>query len=328
MRTRRLVRVAAVVAASVILGPLLVAALAISILNETNGSIVSSGEERTYLLYVPPGYDRARPTPLVISLHGAAVWPAQQRNMTHWNRLADRDGFIVVYPSGTGVGPRVWRVNRGPGLPKDVRFVSDLIDSLEASYNIDRERIFVNGFSLGGGLSFVLSCALSDRIAAVGTVAAAQTLPASWCASDRSMPMIAFHGTADPVPYNGGRSPDPFNPLTFPAVRTWTASWAQRNRCASSPTESSIAADVTRLEYRGCAHGADVVLYTLEGVGHQWPGGKALPTWLFGRTTGAIDATELMWTFFRDHPKPPPDVRAQRTRRSTSPLHSLDWGIS
>lgn len=308
MTIRRLIRIAAIVAASVLLGLLLVATLAISILNETNGRIMSSGEQRTYLLYVPASYDRNRPTPLVISLHGAAVWPAQQRNMTHWNRLADRDGFIVVYPSGTGVGPRIWRVNRGDGLPKDVRFVSDLIDSLEATYNIDRARIFVNGFSLGGGMSFVLSCTLADRIAAAGVVAGAQTLPFSWCTNGQPMPLIAFHGTADPVPYDGGRSPDPFNPLMFPAVRTWTAAWAQRNRCSATPTESSVAADVTRLEYRDCAAGADVTLYTLRGVGHQWPGGKPLPTWIFGPTTSSIDATALIWDFFRDHPKPSPDL--------------------
>ena len=294
---------------------LLIATVTIAILNRTNGMIVSSGQEREYLLYVPASYDRAEPTPLVISLHAAAAWPAQQMNLSHWNQLADRYGFIVVYPSGTGVGPRIWHVNRGPGLMKDVRFISEMIDTLEAEYNIDGGRIYANGFSLGGGMTFVLSCALSGRIAAVGMVAAAQTLPWSWCTDDRPVPMIAFHGTADLVPYQGGASPDPFNPLMFPAIRTWTASWARRNRCGTTSIESVIAPDVNRLEYSNCAEGASVVLYTVKGAGHQWPGGKPLPTWLLGPTSNSTDATSLMWTFFMNHALRPPNQRMNLAAR-------------
>src|SRR5260221_6566822 len=150
--------------------------------NRNNGSIVSSGETREYLLYVPRSYDRTRPTPLVISMHGAGGWPAQQMDMSGWNRQAEREGFLVVYPSGVERGgPRIWHVERGDGLMKDVRFISELIERLEASYNIDPARIYANGLSNGGGMTFVLSCTLSDRIAAVGMVAAAQTLPWRWC---------------------------------------------------------------------------------------------------------------------------------------------------
>ena len=109
---------------------ILVILMSVSVLNRTNGAIVSSGQKREYLLYVPKSYDRTKPTPLVISLHAAAAWPAQQMNLSHWNRLADEHGFIVVYPSGTGVGPKIWHVNRGAGLMKDVRFISELIDTL------------------------------------------------------------------------------------------------------------------------------------------------------------------------------------------------------
>ncbi len=280
---------------------ILIAAIFISVLNRTNGTIVSSGQSREYLLYVPKSYDRGQPTPLVISMHGAAVWPAHQMNLTRWNQLAEEHGFIVVYPAGTGVGPRIWHVNRGAGLMRDVRFISELIDTLKVIYNVDPARIYANGFSLGGGMAFVLSCTLSDRIAAVGMVAAAQTLPWSWCTDDRPVPMIAFHGTADLVPYEGGPSPDPFNPVTFPAVRDWAANWARRNRCRTDPSGSLVAVDVTRLEYTDCAQDAAVLLYSIEGGGHQWPGGKPVPKWLFGPTTNSIDATSEMWAFFREH---------------------------
>ena len=277
-------------------------AVSFYVLNRSNGAIVSSGVEREYLLHVPASYDRTKATPLVISMHGAGLWPAAQKEISQWNEEADRQGFIVVYPAGVkGAGPRVWHVDEGPGLMRDVRFISELIAKLEAAYNIDPKRIYANGLSNGGGMAFVLSCTMSDRIAAVGMVGAAQLLPFSWCTDRRPVPMIAFHGTADKaVPYNGGKSwvaPD-----AFPNVLTWTRNWARRNRCAPDPSDSAAADDVTRRAYTSCADAAAVVLYTVQGGGHTWPGGKPLPEWFVGRTSRGIKATSLMWEFFREHP--------------------------
>ena len=240
-------------------------AVSFDVQNRSNGSLVSSGQQREYLLYVPRSYDRTKPTPLVISMHGAALWGAAQKETSQWNKVAEREGFIVVYPSGAkGAGPRIWHVDRGAGLMRDVRFISELIDTLEAAYNIDPTRIYANGLSNGGGMAFVLSCTLSNRIAAVGMVAAAQTLPWSWCSDQRPVPMIALHGTADPVtPYRGGTTWMTSEP--FPSIPTWTAHWARRNGCRPSPVESAFARDVTRLEYPGCAADAAVVLYRIEG---------------------------------------------------------------
>jgi len=279
--------------------------------NRANGTIVSSGQKREYLLYVPRSYDRTKPTPLVISMHAAALWPATQMETSQWNKVADEHGFIVVYPSGTtlrgggtGVLPKVWRMAPG-SVELDVTFVSDLIDKLEADYNIDPTRIYADGLSNGGGMSFAVSCRLSHRVAAVGAVAAAQTLPWDWCGDSRPVPMVAFHGTDDPmVPYQGGPSGDPFNPITFPAVRDWAASWARRNRCGSNPIESVAAEEVTRLEYTDCADDAAVVLYTVRGGGHSWPGGKPMPKWIVGPTSRSIDASSQMWAFFREHRLP------------------------
>ena len=275
--------------------------VSVAVLDRTNGTLSSSGEEREYLLHVPPSYAPATPTPLIISLHGAAVWPAQQMNLSGWNRLADEHGFIVAYPAGAET-PRIWHVDRGDGLRADVRFIADLIDALRVSHNIDPARIYVNGMSNGGGMAFVLSCTLSDRIAAVGMVAAAQSLPWSWCTDQRAVPMIAFHGTADPiVPYDGGLSPVPGPPVVFPAIPSWIANWAARNRCEATPVESVAAADVTRVAYANCAGGAAVVHYRVRDGGHTWPGGKPLPAWMVGRTSTGVDATKRMWEFFREH---------------------------
>ncbi len=281
----------------------LVEAVSFDVRNRPNGTIVSSGQQREYLLYVPKTYDSTKPTPLVISMHGGAGWPAMQKETSRWNTLADSQGFIVVYPSGiSGRGPRAWHMNPS-GLARDVRFISDLIDTLKAGYNIDGARVYANGLSNGGGMAFVLSCTLSDRIAAVGMVASAQLLPFGWCTDQRAVPMIAFHGTADrTVPYHGGRSWAA--PGEFPDMPTWAADWARRNRCSAEPVESAVAADVTRLEYTNCAHDAAVVLYTVTGGGHSWPGGGPLPEWLVGPTSHSIDATSQMWAFFRGHRLP------------------------
>ena len=268
----------------------------------SNGELVSSGRKREYVLHVPTRYDRSKPTPLVISMHGAALWGAAQRDISQWDRVADREGIIVVYPSGTtGSGPRIWHVDSSAGLRRDVTFISELIDTLRASYNIDPARVYANGLSNGGGMAFVLSCMLSDRIAAVGMVGAAQTLPWDWCTDRHAVPMIAFHGTNDrAVPYTGGPSLVTSRP--FPNVVTWLAHWARRNGCAPSAIDSAFARDVSRRAYANCDQDADVVLYTIQGGGHTWPGGMQLPQWWLGTTSRSIDASSVMWDFFRRHP--------------------------
>ncbi len=300
MTSRKTVIVAVLVLIALPVVLALTEAVSFYVMNRTNGTIVSSGQKREYLLYVPKSYDRTRPTPLVISMHGAGGWPAHQKETSQWNQVAEREGFIVVYPAGgPRGGPRVWRVN-GSSLERDVRFISELIDTLKAAYNIDPTRVYANGLSNGGGMAFVLSCTLSDRIAAVGMVAAAHLTEWSWCTDQRAVPMIAFHGTADRMtPYNGGKTF--VAPRAFPSIPAWMSMWAGRNRCGPDPVESAVAADVTRLEYPNCADNAAVVLYRVQGGGHSWPGGKPLPEWFVGPTSNGVDATSQMWAFFREH---------------------------
>jgi polyhydroxybutyrate depolymerase len=308
VRIRKIVSAAVAVLVGLPLTVALVLIVTISVLDRTSGSIVSSGETREYLIHVPDSYDPATPAPLVLSMHAGGTWPAHQMKVSRWNRLADEHGFIVAYPSGNpqifGVA-RIWHTFApGAGLERDVRFISELIDTLRAAYSIDPARIYANGLSNGGGLAFALSCALPDRIAAVGMVAPAQTLPPGWCGGGRPVPMIVFHGDADPVlPYDGGPLGDPFNPVkpVFTGIREVVASWADRNGCAVDPVRSTIAPDVTRLEYQECAEGAVVMLHTIAGGGHTWPGGKPMPRWRVGPTSQSIDATSEMWAFFTAH---------------------------
>ncbi len=282
----------------------LLIAFVYSRLNWTNGEILISGEQRKYILHVPENCDSAEPAPLVISLHGFAEWPAHQMQISHWNDLADEKGFLVVYPSGTGF-PLRWNTNGQPGTATDpmreVQFITDLIDAMEDQYRIDPARIYVNGFSNGGGMAFVLACKLADRVAAMGGVAGAYILPWEECHPSRPVPVIAFHGTADPiVPYAGGESVGFHYP--FPSITEWIKTWAARNHCTRDPLALPSVGEVSGVQYSGCDQQADVVLYTISGGGHAWPGGDPLPEFLVGRTTQEIQATRLMWEFFQSHP--------------------------
>lgn len=266
--------------------------------NRSNGEIVSSGERREYLLHVPRNLDRTKPAALVLSLHGASGWPALQRDLSRWNELADREGFIVVYPAGRDTpGPRIWRMTG----ERDAQYIADLIDKLRGEYNIDPKRIYANGLSNGAGMSFVLSCRMPDRFAAIGMVGSALLLPATWCRSKEPVPMIGIHGLRDrAAPYHGGAS---WVAPRFESFPEFGAGWARRNRCAPEVQDFEIRDGVTRREYQQCANDATVVLYTLRDGGHTWPGGAELPEWFMGKTIMDFDASAEMWRFFEAHPR-------------------------
>lgn len=271
--------------------------------NKTNGQICSGGKIRRYLLYVPDSYSPDRPSPLVISIHGFVQWPAHQRGLTGWNELADEYGFLVVYPRGTGF-PLHWNVSPiiedQDKAQEDVVFFRDLIDHLCQAYNLDRGRIYANGMSNGGGMTHLLACKLSDRIAAFGSVAGAFLYPGICGHPGLPSPWIVFHGREDPtVPYQGGSSRHRRGSIQFPAIESWIKKWAEINGCADTPEREKISSQVTRIMYRSSRDNIEVVLYAIDGAGHTWPGGGWLPAWLTGETNQDINATRLMWEFFQ-----------------------------
>lgn len=270
--------------------------------DKANGRLESSEVVRKYLLYVPESYNPSTPTPLVISLHGFAEWPAHQMELSGWNTLAEENGFIVVYPSGSGF-PKRWRISE-TGTPSDptidVQLISDLIDQLKQEYNIDLWRVYANGLSNGGGMSFLLACELSEQIAAIGSVSGAYLFSLEDCHPSRPVPLIAFHGTADQiVPYYGGPSSSFDHP--FPLVPEWIEAWAERNGCSLTPNELLGQGEVSGIRYTHCQQKAEVIFYTVDGGGHSWPGGEPLPKWIVGHTTQDIDTTRVMWEFFRQY---------------------------
>jgi len=151
-------------------------------------------------------------------------------------------------------------------------------------------------------MSYVLACTLSERIAAVGSVSGAYNYPLNKCKAAKPVPFIAFHGTEDTaVPYDGAVISE-YN-ITYPSVPVFIQAYANQNQC-SSTDEFPQEGEISSTEYTHCAQNADVILYTIHGGGHTWPGDTpaATPTW--GYTTQQIDVTRLMWQFFEQHPLP------------------------
>lgn len=270
----------------------------------SNRELPTGGKKRTYLLHVPKTYESSRPTPLVICLPGFGEWPAHLMSISRWNQLADQSGFLVVYPGGSSF-PLRWRCDPRADTPeqarRDVQFISDLMDELKQTYNIDEARVYANGLSNGGGMSFLLACRLSERIAAIGIVGGACLLPWTEYKPKRPVPAIVFHGTADPlVPFHGG--PSGLIDIPFPDVPQWVKSLAEHNGCQTNPVPLPVTGSGSGLHYRGRTNNADVLFYAVAGGGHSWPGGKEMPTFLVGKTIPDVDATRLMWDFFKEHP--------------------------
>jgi polyhydroxybutyrate depolymerase len=271
--------------------------------------VESAGSERCYYLYVPPGYDAAEPGPLVLSFHGFSSNPESHALITGWHRLAEQEGFLLVYPQGMGY-PQRWNAGAtwGDEGVDDVQFFRDMVDDVSEMAAVDRSRIYVNGFSNGGGMSVRIGCEAADVVTAIGSVAGA-VVDMDDCSPSRPVPVMAFHGTADPiVDYEGGEMRGRALPLAagvtsaptyFLGAEEWVALWAESNGCATEPEALSPQGDVRGMEYVDCNQSARVILYTIEGGGHTWPGGWPIP--LVGKTSAGINATEELWAFFQEY---------------------------
>jgi polyhydroxybutyrate depolymerase len=274
-------------------------------------SLESGGHQRIAVVHVPTGYTGSTPVPLVLNLHGSGATAADQEGFSGMDGVADADGFMVVYPQGLipeGSGfdwnvpgePLVGGGSVPPGSADDVAFLGDLVRALEASYCIDPNRVYATGFSGGGRMASQLGCDASGVFAAVAPVSGLRH--PTPCPATRAVPVIAFHGTADPVdPYGG--SGQAYWTYSVPQA---AADWATQDGCAiAAPTAPGSGYTLT--EYAGCSDGAGVELYSLTGEGHEWPGGPHMPSSLtreLGPQSSAVDADSLMWSFFAAHPLP------------------------
>jgi len=244
--------------------------------------LMSGGVERAYLLYVPAGY-RGEPMPLVLNFHGSGGVPENQLATSAFGELADREGFVVAFPAGiftNSVTARSWNANIEPGA-NDVAFARDIITDVGKKLRIDTARVYATGFSGGGRMSSRLACELADVLAAAAPVAGLQY--PDGCVPARPIPIITFHGKADPV--NHYELAEDSRPYWRMGVETALERWRAANGCADAAEISAAGPGTELRRWSDCSGDAEIAFYVSENDGHVWP-----PT-----------ASELIWAFFEQH---------------------------
>lgn len=268
-------------------------------------TVESQGRGRSYLLHLPPDYDGASRVPVMFLFHGLGGDPATLLDTTKLDDVADERGFAIVAPQGGGLIPS-WRFREQNGGPAtDITFTHDLLDEVEDSVCLDRDRVYAAGFSNGSALTLALACERSSDFAAFAAVSAPYFGPE--CSGAPPRPIVYFHGLRDVVvPFTGAKTV--IGPL--PPVPGMLESWAAHDRCNRPAATDRPTSHVLRYRWRDCAPGSDLEAYIVAGGGHRWPGGVDVPTPgstgrggnpVQGIMTQEIDASELIWDFVRLH---------------------------
>jgi polyhydroxybutyrate depolymerase len=257
------------------------------------------GVTRSYIVYRPASLPVA--APLVVVLHGGFGTAAQAQKSYHWDAEADSGHFLVAYPDGLN---RAWNAGGGccgkPGRDgtDDVGFITAMVSAISRAVPVDRGRVYATGISNGGIMAYDLACH-TTVFAAIGPDSATEL---GGCPDPAPVSVIAIHGTADRnIPYGGGPG-DGIARIDGPAVPAVDASWRRADHC---PAPAVAVAGTVTTSLASCPGGRAVELITIAGAGHQWPG--AVPAPVAQRLLGtdppstALDATQVIWTFFAAH---------------------------
>jgi len=268
---------------------------------------------RKYVVRAPSGTTRrSTPVPVVIVLHGGGGNAANAEKMTGFSALVERERIIVVYPYGTSKRPRIplltWNAVHCCGHAMeskvdDVGFINALIDQLRVKYPVDPARIYVTGMSNGAMMSHRVGRELSNRIAAIAPVVGA--VFGDEAQPTRPVSAIMINGLLDEsvLPnggLTGGRGKKEWDGTpTRPNIDQGTF-WAKANGCTPTPTKQELSTEILwRYE---CPSGRGVELHQVKDNGHAWPGGQ--PGSRLGDTPStSMDATEVIWAFFKAHPR-------------------------
>jgi polyhydroxybutyrate depolymerase len=267
-----------------ILGAILAAASNVAAQAATTVETITVGDvTRSFRLHIPEA--GKGPFPLVLSIHGYRSNSAQQEKLSGFSALADREGFIVLYPDGLD---DKWRF--AGRTDADLNFLLAAIESVASKAPVDRNRIYATGISNGAQMSWRLACDAPDVFAAFGFVSGAYL---EVCNPPPRHPLIIFHGTADRLLSYESKGP-------FMGVRDFAIRWAAGSGCNPANSGEIVyqKGDATGERFR-CQSGHEVDLYTLQGKGHSWPG-SMMPARITSRD---VDATEVMWEFFKTHPR-------------------------
>ncbi len=261
-----------------------------------------NGEIREALVYLPDSAGPAASRPIVLDLHASGIAPETEARLTGMGDAADSHGFLVVLPQARKPFPSggtSWNIPYMGDGDEEVAFIESLLVRLDASYGIDRERVFVVGFSGGARLASHLACRIPEQIAAIGVVGGlrAPATDSENCAgTDRPVRILAFHSEDDPV--------NPFRGDAHAAPAYWThgvddafAWWSQRYECDSAETDM-VGARIVRMSASRCIEGAAVRLYLLAESGHTWPGSAFPFPERLGKTERELDATRIILGWF------------------------------
>ncbi|UOR10560.1 alpha/beta hydrolase family esterase [Halobacillus amylolyticus] len=296
------------------------------------------GYERTFQYYVPSSYSGKKSVPLMLSFHGRGSNSDGQIGLTGFEKVAEKEGFIVVFPDSTEIDDGnltapshrfQWNDGR-TDTPQyragvdDVAFTSELIDYFEEKFNIDPSRIYASGMSNGSIFSNRLAVELSDRIAGIGAVTGPLAPSIAEKAPKGPITVVLFMGDQDPiVPYNGA-------PSVLLGAESTVDYWVEANDTASKPrvtylpqTAEGDPTKIRREVYSGGKHGTEVIFYKMEGAGHTWPGGpQYLPPEYIGLVSNQINGSQLIWDELKTHRLPGAKSQGKQLQLAESLLDS------
>ncbi len=247
------------------------------------------GVTRHYLYHAPP--DLPTNAPLVFFLHGHGGNAGETRSWVGLDRVADANGFAVVYPQGSGnyEGTPYWNAHTFPGVTDDIGFLSALAGSLQNEHNLDAERTFAAGFSNGGMMSYLLAMEAPGVFRGVASVVGA-AWGSAWEdreSSAAAFPLLQISGVDDTVvPIDG--TVDPSGGPGAPAHDETIAYWSERNECSTIETDT-LNANAVRRRHVGCRDGNEVWYYRVDDFGHEWPTADG---------SAGFDGAEAIWEFF------------------------------
>lgn len=276
----------------------------------TRQTLTFGGITRSYIVRTPAQSAPNSPrVPLVLVLHGGGGNAANAERMTGFTAKAREEGFIVVYPEGTGrLNNKLLTWNAGhccghamKEQVDDVGFFNALLDTLVRTYPVDTDRIYATGMSNGGMMTHRLGIELSQRLAAIAPVVA--TVFGDEKRPAQPVPAIMINGLLDRNVPNaggapGGRGANAWDGSPTRPMLEQGAFWAAANGCAGNPVKED---DSHRTLWRyGCPAGLDVELLLVKDNGHAWPGGRA-GSRRGDEPSSSLDATDVIWTFFKNH---------------------------
>lgn len=263
--------------------------------NNGASTININGVNREYILYVPSAYDGNSSVPLMLNFHGYSDnASSHMENSSDMRSLAESENFILIYSQGAQFeGVTHWNIGSWTegSTSDDLGFVDELINDISTNYNIDLERVYACGYSNGGFFSQELACNLSNKIAAIGTVAAnMSTRTRDNCNPSHPTPIITISGTNDDVVTYDGT--DPEGQISHDAVLNY---WVSYNQTDVSPILTDIpninttdGSTVKLYQYKNGNNNVEIEHYKVINGGHVWPG-------TYGNMD--INANSIIWNF-------------------------------